>query len=191
MSAGHRVSHCKSRPCFKCWQKHHKSTCESTGSSIDQLSTANEGSQDTTEQDTGAREQPAEKGMSGMTESSSTIHPTLLAIISGATRIMVNTGATSSYVCTDLITKLGIKPVRREQCCVGGMYGTMKKMVEVYNIAIKSSVIEGFQLNVDCINAEKDILTHVQNPKITKIKNQNPRITRICIMLRVANYQRI
>ena len=88
----------------------------------------------------------------------------------------MDTGATSSYVCTDLITKLGIKPVRREQRCIEQMYGTMKKTVEVCNITIKSKVIEGFQPKVDCINAEKDILTHVQNPKITRIKNQNPRI---------------
>ena len=81
------------------------------------------------------------------------------------------TEATSSYVCTDLITKLGIKPVSRQQRCIEQMYGTMKKTVEVYNITIKSSVIERFQLKVDCINTENNVLTHVQNPKITKIKN--------------------
>ena len=47
----------------------------------------------------------------------------------------------------------------------------MKKTVEVYNIIIKSAVIEGFQVKVDCINAAKNVLTHVQNPKITRIKN--------------------
>ena len=72
---------------------------------------------------------------------------------------MVDTGATSFYVCTNLMTKLGIKLVRREQRCIEQMYGTMKKTVEVYNIAIKSSVIEGFQLKVDDINAEKNVLT--------------------------------
>ena len=85
------------------------------------------------------------------------------------------------------------------------MYGTMKKTVEVYNITIKSSVIERFQLKVDCINTENNVLTHVQNPKITKIKNQNPRIRGLCfleeretqdllfihIMLGIADYQRI
>ena len=35
----------------------------------------------------------------------------------------------------------------------------MKKTVDVYNRAIKSSVIEGFQLKVDDINAEKNVLT--------------------------------
>ena len=89
-------------------------------------------------QDARAKEQPAEKGMSGMTDSSSTIHPTLLATVREETvRIMVETGATSSYVCTDLIRKLGIKPVRREQRCIVHMYGTMKKTVEVYNYQVK------------------------------------------------------
>ena len=63
-----------------------------------------------------AKEQPTEKGMSSMMESSSTIHPTLLATVREETvRIMVDNGVTSSYVCTDLITTFGIKPVRREQ----------------------------------------------------------------------------
>ena len=101
---------------------------------------------------------------------------------------MVDTGATSSYVCTDLITKLGIKPVRG-------------KTVEEYNITIKSSVIEGFQLKVGCVNTEKDVLTNLQNPKITRTKNQNPRIKGLrlqevrftfhYIILGVADYQRI
>ena len=157
-------------------------------------------------QETRAQEQPNEKGMSSMTERSSTIHPPLLATVKEETvRIMVDTGATSSCACTDLITKLGIKPVRREQRCIKQMYGTMKKMVEVYNITIKSSIIEGFQLKADCINAEKNVLTHIKNTKITSIKNQNPRIRGLCfleegesqdllpfhIMLGVASYQRI
>ena len=85
------------------------------------------------------------------------------------------------------------------------MYGTMKKTVEMYNITFKSSVIERLQLKVDCINAEKDVLTHVPNPKITKIKNQNPRIRRLRfqeegetqdllpahIMLGVSDYQEV
>ena len=81
----------------------------------------------------------------------------------------------------------------------------MKKTVEMYNITFKSSVIERLQLKVDCINAEKDVLTHVPNPEITKIKNQNPRIRRLRfqeegetqdllpahIMLGVSDYQQV
>lgn len=69
-------------------------------------------------QDATVKEQPAEKGMSRIAESSSTVHPTLLGTVKEETvRIMMDAGATSSHVCTDLITKLRIKPVRREQCC--------------------------------------------------------------------------
>ena len=84
-------------------------------------------------QNTRAKEQQAaEKGMSGMTDGSSTIHPTLPVIVRKETvRMMVDTGATS-YVCMDLITKLGIKPVRREQRYIEQMYGTKKKTIEVY-----------------------------------------------------------
>ena len=193
-SAEHQISYCKSRPYFKCGQKHHASICESTWLSIDQLSTANESSQDKMKQEAKAQEQPTERSISIMTESSNTIHPTLLATV-----------ATSSYVCTDLITKLGIKPVRREQHCTEQMYGTLMKAVKVYNITIKSSVIEEFRLKVDCINTEKNVLTHVQNQKVIIIKNQNPRIRGLRFleegktqdllpvqtMLSVANYQRI
>ena len=132
-SAGHRVSHCRWRPCFKYGQKHHASICELTHSSRDQLSTVHESSWDKMKQETRAQEQSTEKGMSSMTESSSTIHPTLLATVREETiRIMVDIGANSSYVWKDLITKLRIKSVRRGQHCIEQMYGTMKKAVEMY-----------------------------------------------------------
>ena len=54
-------------------------------------------------QDVRAKEQPAEEGMSSMKESSIVIHLTLLAIVMEETvRIMMDTAATSSYVCTEL-----------------------------------------------------------------------------------------
>ena len=141
-----------------------------------------------------------------MTEISSKIHPTFPAIVREETiRIIVDNKSSSSYVCTYLIKKLGIKPVRREQRCINQISGTMKKTVEVYNVTIKSSVIEGFYFKIEFINAEKDIQTHVHNPKIARIKNQNSRIRGLSfqkegetqdlllvhIMLGVADYQQI
>ena len=74
-------------------------------------------------QETKVQESPTEKGMSSMTERSSTIQPTRLATVREETvRIMVDTGTTSSYVCTDLTTKFGIKLVRREQRRIEQMY---------------------------------------------------------------------
>ena len=73
---------------FQMRKKHHTSICESTQSSIDNLSIVNKSSQDTMKLDARAKEQPAEKNMSGMTESLNTIRPTLLAT-------WRNTGATT------------------------------------------------------------------------------------------------
>ena len=117
---------------------------------------------------------------------------------------MVDTAATISYVYTNLITKLGINPVRREQHCIEQMYRAIKER-KLYSTAIRSSVIEGFQLKVGCINAEKDVLTHDQNSEITRIKNQNTRIGGlrfqeegetqdlfpVYVMLGVTDYQQI
>ena len=80
-----------------------------------------------------------------MLENSTTIYPTLFATVREETvRVMVDTAATISYVYTNLITKLGIKPVRREQRCIEQMYRAIKETVELYSSAIRSSVIEGF-----------------------------------------------
>ena len=141
-----------------------------------------------------------------MLENSTTIYPTLFATVREETvRVMVDTAATISYVYTNLITKLGINPVRREQRCIEQMYRAIKETVELYSTAIRSSVIEGFQLKVGCINAEKDVLTHDQNSEITRIKNQNTRIGGlrfqeegetqdlfpVYVMLGVTDYQQI
>lgn len=80
-----------------------------------------------------------------MLENSTTIYPTLFATVREETvRVMVDTAATISYVYTNLITKLGINPVRREQHCIEQMYRAIKETVELYSTAIRSSVIEGF-----------------------------------------------
>ena len=57
---------------------------------------------------------------------------------------MIHTAASSSYVCLNLITKLSLKPKRREQRCIEQMYGTVNKTVDIYDAYIKSNVVNGF-----------------------------------------------
>lgn len=118
---------------------------------------------------------------------------------------MFDTGADSSYLCTDLITKLNLKPVRKQQRCIEQMFGTVKKTVEVYNIVIQSSVVEGFSLDVECLNAERGVLTYLPNPDISALKKRHGRLRRlhfseegtrgdempVHIILGAADYQRI
>ena len=48
----------------------------------------------------------------------------------------------------------------------------MRKIVEVYSVTVHSLAVEGFAIDVECINAEKDVLTHLPNPNIKALKKQ-------------------
>ena len=89
------------------------------------------------------------------------------------------TGASSSYICSDVITKLNLKPTRKEQKNIEQMYGSMRKMVEIYKVNIESNIGNSFTLEIDCINADKDVLTYLPNPNIAAVKAQQPRFRRL------------
>jgi len=59
------------------------------------------------------------------------------------------------------------------------MFGTTRRNVEVYSVTIESLAVEGFSLEVECINAEKDVLTHLPNPRIKALKEQQSRLRRL------------
>ena len=106
-----------------------------------------------------------------------TLHPTVLAKIETETFwVMFDSGAGSSYLCTDVITKLDLKPSRKEQRCIEEMFGTTRRNVEVYNVKIESLAVEGFSFDVECINAEKNVLTSPPNPNIHNLKKQYARL---------------
>ena len=187
---GHPASTCRARGCHKCGQKHHTSICQQQDkSSLD-----------------GRNNSLMEKGMSSTLQNTSAIHPTLLANVEGKqVRLMIDTGASSSYICTDVITKLGLQPARKEKRCIEQMYGSMTKVVEVYNVTVKSTIGNEFKIDLECINAEKPILTHLPNPNVEQVKRKQPRLRRlniseekstgdtlpVHIMLGVADFQRI
>ena len=111
--------------------------------------------------------------MSASSIESSTINGTVKATINGhGVRIMIDTGASSSYICSDLVTTLSLKTIRKETRCIEQMYGTITRRVEIYEIKIKSTAVEGFSFIVNCINAEKGVLTCLPNPRV-KTRNRN------------------
>lgn len=111
--------------------------------------------------------------MSSLMTEASTLHLTLLAKVGSETvRVMFDSGAGSSYVCMEVITKLNLRPTRKEQRCIKQMFGTTRRNVEVYIVTIESLAVEGFSLEVECINAEKDVLTHLPNLRIEALKKQ-------------------
>ena len=159
---GHGVTQCKSRGCKNCNRKHHISICDQGKSTaLDQY-----------------HNQRVEKSMSALMNHASTLHPTVLVKIGEEeVRLMFDSGAGSSYLCTDVITKLKLKPVRKEQRCIE--HGTMRKIVEVYSVTVHSFAVEGFSIDVECINAEKHVLTHLPNPNIKAPKKQCGRFRRL------------
>ena len=127
-------------------------------------------------------DQLAEKNMTVSNSDTTTIHGTVKAVVNGQeARIMIDTGASSSYVCSDLVTSLALKPLCQETRCVEQMHGTVTRKVEIYSITIALTAVERFSFDVRCINAEKPILTYLPNPKIKQLKKRYPRLRRLQI----------
>jgi hypothetical protein len=58
------------------------------------------------------------------------------------------------------------------------MFGTVNKLVEIYELKITSK-INGTSLQIECINAERPLITQLQNPQIKKIKEKQPRMQQL------------
>ena len=188
-NTGHLAAMCKSRGCFNCGGRHHTSLCDS----ISEKATA------------ALPNQAHEKGMRAK-EEKTTIHATLMAKVNGIdARIMLDSGAGSSYICTSLLRKLGIRPLKTERRVIEQMYGTVIKQVQLYKVTVTSNVIDGFSMELKCINGEKDVLTYLTNPCISELKRRYWKLQRlqfsdeeekgsslpVHIILGAADYQRI
>ena len=87
-----------------------------------------------------------------------TLHATVIAKVGGVqARIMLDSGAGSSYISSSLLTELKLKPYRTERRVIEQMYGKVDKLFEIYKVRVESNAIEGFELELRCINAEKPV----------------------------------
>ena len=85
------------------------------------------------------------KTMGTVFNASTTIYPTVIAIVNGEKpRIMVDTGAEISNICTNLLTKLKLKPTRKEHKSIEQLYGTVDNCVEIYNLTLELITILEF-----------------------------------------------
>ena len=115
-----------------------------------------------------------------MRDVNATIQPSVIAKVNGVqARILMDTDASSSYICTDLISQLGIKPSRSERKVIEQIYGTVDKTVEVYKVCVESNAVKNFKLDLECIKAEKPVFTCFPNPHIGQLKNANQRLRRL------------
>ena len=185
---GHSAATCQSRGCRKCNKRHHTSICQNGNATMD------------------GKFENKKETMGTMLNASTTIHPTVIAKVNGEkVRIMLDTGAGSSYICTNLLTKLKLKPARKENKSIEQLYGTVNKRVEIYNITLESTTVPEFHIKIECANAEKEILTLLPNPMIKEVKEKFAKLRRlkfsddegsdelqpVHIILGAADYQRI
>ena len=89
--------------------------------------------------------------------------------------LVVGTLSGSSYIGSDLTSTLNLKPKRKERRSIEQMFGTVDKVVEVYEVMIVSKS-DSFKMKIECINAERDVITHLPNPNIEKLKRAQPRL---------------
>ena len=79
-------------------------------------------------------------------------------MVNGVTAcIMIDSGSGSSYVSTSLLTQLKLKLSRIEKGVIEQMFGKVTRRVEVYKVKITSDVVEDFEMELACINEEKEI----------------------------------
>ena len=108
--SGHAVSQCKSRGCRRCNCRHHTSVCERTFTTLPPKSNANT--------------KPPSDSFYGTNDLiQTTLHSSVMAKVNGVqTRIKFDSGAGSSYISANLLTKLNIKPCRTESRVSEQMY---------------------------------------------------------------------
>ena len=145
---GHLATQCRSRGCNRCGGKHHTSICTEERSTL-----------------SGGRGNHKEV-MGAVADGNLTIHPTVVAKIKDKrVRIMLDSGAGSSYICTELLTLLNLKPIRKEKKCIEQMYGTINKEVEVYKVKISSLHFEEYSTEIHTRNHYKILLHNTQHAR--------------------------
>ena len=123
-------------------------------------------------------DKPSEKEYSSVTPGN-VIHPSAIVKVGDReVRLVCDTLSGSNYICSDLITYLKLRPRRKEKRSIEQMFGTVNKLVEIYDLTITSK-INGTSLQIECINAERPLITQLPNPHIKRIKEKQPRMQQL------------
>eukprot|EP00795_Rhopilema_esculentum_P000506 gene506-10185_t len=137
-SSGHKASVCTSKgSCRNCRGKHHTSVCDKVEKQGDVLLVT------------------GEQGV---------VHPVVIVKVEGVLcRALLDTGAGSSYVSSQLIEKVAKQPIKREQRQIDMMMSTKIAKIEIYNLRVESKD-QSFSLNLDVSKVNRKELLTVPNP---------------------------
>ena len=121
-SSAHGAAQCRSRGCRNCEGTHHTSICDRMKSTTSLF-----------------QDSRVQKSISALMNHASTLYPANRASKSGDRDSSgdVRFGSRKfSYLSIDNVTKLNLKPTRKEQRSIEQMFGTMRRNVEVYNVTM-------------------------------------------------------
>ena len=109
----------------------------------------------------------------------SVVHPSAVILVKNQeTRVVIDTLSSSNYIGSELISKLNLKPKRKERRDIEQMFGDVSKLVEIYEVELQSKS-KDFHMTMECINIERDIITQLPNPEIAELKKKQPQLRRI------------
>ena len=196
-STDHFANSCKSKGCYNCGRRHQTSICIKT------KATPGDVDQSRKDEDSTFEGATADKAFSSNTHR--VIHPSApVKIVDLEARITIDTGSSCNYIGHDMITRLNLKPKKREKRMIEHMFGTVAKMMDIYEVEIKSELTD-FKMTIECIGVERDLITELLNPNIPELKRRQPQLVGlkfaeehsseeylpVHILLGVQDYQRI
>ena len=120
-SKHHFANSCKSKGCHNCGGRHHTSICMKTKATPEDV--------DQPRKDKGSTSEGATADKAFSSNTHRVIHPSAtVKIVDLEARITIDTGFSCNYICRDMITRLNLKPKKREKRMIEHMFGTVAKM---------------------------------------------------------------
>ena len=104
------------------------------------------------------------------TNTSLLTYPVLVIEVEGVKcRVLINTGARSSYASSKLINKINKKPIRRETKRVETLMHSVVKKTEIYQFEI-GHINQEFKIDIEINKLEKEVLLKLPNPNYPEIQ---------------------
>ena len=79
---------------------------------------------------------------------------------------------------SELISKLNLKLKRKERRDIEQMFGDISKLAKIYDVELQSK-IKDFNLTIEYINIERDVITQLPNPQ--RVEKEASTIEENCI----------
>ena len=115
------------------------------------------------------------------TNTSLITYPVLVIEVEGLKRrALIDTGAGSSYVSSNLINKINKKPIRRESKRIETLMHSVVKKTEIYQLEI-GYINQEFKIGIEINKSEKGVLLELPNPNYPEIQKSYNHLKDITI----------